>query len=152
MIIQGRELMLFKRSGEDPSYTWTAMGSATNHTLNASRETIDISSKDTGIFGDSLTGVMSWSISVESLMEMADYESLMDAFLAGEKLYVAFAIASNANAVTGKPSGGWTIQENSGYEGEVIITQLDASTPHNDKATYTATLTGCGPLQKRNKE
>lgn len=149
MIISGRELMLFKRSGESPSYTWTAMGSATNHTLNCSREQLDISSKDTGIYGDSLAGIISWSIGVESLMEMTDFDSLMDAFLAGEKLYCAFAVASNANAITGKPSGGWTIAEESGYEGECLITELSANTPHNDKATYTATLTGCGPLTKR---
>ncbi|WP_302821634.1 phage tail tube protein [Parabacteroides goldsteinii] len=148
-VVKGSDLMLFKKVGEGDSATYEAMGAATNHTLDASRELLETANKDTGIFGDNEAGKVTWSIGVEAMMVMSDYDGLMEAFLSGTKLMAAFAIASNADSVDGKPAGGWKIG-NDGYEGEVLITALNAAAPYNDKATYTATLTGCGPLKKRN--
>lgn len=144
MVIQGRELMLFKKEVE----TYKALGSATNHTLNVSREQVDVSSKDTGMYNDKIPGIVSWSIGIESLYVTEDFDALMDSLLAGEEIEAAFSLASNANAVTGKPKEGWTIDKG-GYEGKCVITDLQVNTPHNDKATYTATLTGKGPIKKR---
>lgn len=149
-VVKGSDLMLFKRSGESSSFTYTALGAATNHTLTTSREVIETSNKDTGIFGDSEAGKVTWSMTSENMMIEADYDELMDALLAGKKLFVVFSIAGNADDIGGKPEGGWTISEG-GYEGEVLLTQLDANAPDGDKATYTATFTGCGPLKKRAK-
>lgn len=148
-VIKGSDLMLFKKTGTGDQAKYEAMGAATSHSLNCSREVLETANKDTGIFGDNEAGKVTWSIVVEAMMVMADYDGLMESFLEGTKLMAAFALASNANSVDGKPAGGWQISE-SGYEGEVLITALDATAPYNDKATYTATLTGCGPLKKRN--
>lgn len=149
-IIKGNDLMIFKREGSEPSgpFTYKALGAATNHTLSISREVLTTSNKDTGIFGDNESGIVSWSITTENMMIMADYKILFDAMMKGEKFVVAFSIASNANSETGKPEGGWTISEG-GYEGEVLITQLDLNAPNGDKATYSATMTGCGPILDR---
>lgn len=147
-VVKGSDLMLFKRTGSSPSYTYKSLGAATNHTLTTSREVIETSNKDTGIFGDSEAGKVIWSMTSENMMIVTDYDELMDALLAGEKLFVAFSIAANADSIEGKPVGGWTISDG-GYEGEVLLTQLDANAPDGDKATYTATFTGCGPLKKR---
>ena len=147
-VVRGRDLMLFKRTGESPSYTYTALGAATTHTMNLSREELDISNKDTGEFGDTELGQISWDIQVDSMMIETDYDSLVDSFLSGEVLHVAFAITAEAGSKTGKPEGGWTIGEG-GYEGDVVITSITANAAHNDKATYNATLKGKGALLKR---
>lgn len=145
MIIKGSDLMLFK---QDDAGAYKAMGAATNHTLNASREVLETSNKDTGIFGDNEAGKFTWSISVDAMLIFSDYSELMDSMLLGEKLRAAFAVAENADSVGGKPESGWIIDKSQGYEGEVLITELTANAPDGDKATYTATLTGCGPLTK----
>lgn len=147
-VVKGSDLMLFKRSGSEGSYTYKALGAATNHTMNVSREVLETANKDTGIFGDNEAGKVSWSITSENMMIISDYDELMDALLAGEKLFAAFAIASNADSIDGKPASGWVISDG-GYEGEVLLTQLDSNAPFNETATYTATFTGCGPLKKR---
>lgn len=144
MVIQGRELMLFKKDQE----TYKALGYATNHTFNTNREQVDSSSKDSGMYSKFLLGIVSWSIGIEALYTTEDFDLLMDAYLNGEEINAAFALAENANSVTGKPEEGWTIAEG-GYEGKCYITDLQVNTPHNDKASYTATLTGNGPISKR---
>lgn len=57
-----------------------ALGAATTHTMNLSREELDISNKDTGEYGDTELGQISWDIQADSMMIEADYDSLVDAF------------------------------------------------------------------------
>lgn len=148
-IVKGNDLMLFKKDVTAPdSPVYKALGAATNHTLSMTREVLETSNKDTGIYGESEAGRMTWSITTENMMIEVDFDELVDLMQKGEKIVVAFAIAKNANAIGGKPEGGWVIGEG-GYEGEVLITQIDANAPANDKATYTCTMTGSGPIRKR---
>lgn len=147
-VIKGSDLMLFKKTGLGKAASdWAPIGAATSHSLNASREVLETANKDTGIFGDSEAGKVSWSIEAEAMMVISDYDELMEAFLSGKKLRAAFALAENADSIQGKPADGWKISDQ-GYEGDVLITALNATAPYNDKATYTATLTGCGVLSK----
>ena len=37
-VVRGRDLMLFRRTGESPSYTYEALGAATTHTMNLSMD------------------------------------------------------------------------------------------------------------------
>ena len=67
-VVRGRDLMLFRRTGESPSYTYEALGAATTHTMNLSREELDTSNKDTGEFGDTELGQISWDIQADSMM------------------------------------------------------------------------------------
>lgn len=135
--------MLFKKEAS----AYKAYGSATDHTLNLSREELDVSSKDSGEFGDTELGQIKWDIQAETMLVMAEYEELVEAFLAGEPLDVAFAIKKEAGQVD-KPENGWSIG-NGGYEGQVLITNLTAKAPHNGNATCSVTFKGKGPLKKR---
>ncbi|MDR1882993.1 MAG: phage tail protein [Prevotella sp.] len=143
-VVKGRDLMLFRKVGQ----VLTSLGAATNHTLSISTEMQEISNKDTGKWGSSQPGRYTWTMSTENMMIEADYDSLLEAMIAGTLLHVVFTIASNANSDTGKPDGGWT-PDSGGWEGDVYISQIDANAPFADSATYSATFTGVGALTKR---
>lgn len=143
-MIKGKDLMVFKKEGDK----YTAWALATSHTLSMSASPIESSSKDSGKWGDSEAGRMEWEIGTENLFVQADFDQLFDAMIAGDKLVIAFELAKNANSDTGKPAEGWLIGEG-GYEGEVLITALNANAPNGENATYTATFKGCGPLTRR---
>lgn len=143
-VVKGKDLMLFQKIAE----AYKALASATNHTLSISATIMESSSKDSGKWGDSEAGRMEWEIGTENLFVQADFDTLFAAMVAGEKLTVAFEIALNANSDTGKPQEGWAIGPG-GYEGQVLITALNANAPNGENATYTTTLKGCGPLSKR---
>mgnify|MGYP002671390380 FL=1 len=129
---------------------YKALASATNHTLSISAAVMEASSKDSGKWGDNEAGRMEWEMGTENLFVQLDFDTLFKAMVAGEKLIVAFEIASNANNDEGKPADGWTIGDG-GYEGEVLITSLNANAPNGENATYSATFKGCGPLMPRTK-
>lgn len=143
-IIKGKDLMIFQKKGD----VYKALAAATSHTLSTSMETMESSSKDSGKWGDVEAGRLAWEMGTENLFVQVDYDALFDAMVQGEKLTVAFEIASNANSDTGVPGSGWTIGSG-GYEGEVLITALNANAPNGENATYTATFKGCGPLTRR---
>lgn len=142
--IKGKDLMIFKKTGE----TYTSLAAATSHTLSISAALMEASSKDSGKWGDSEAGRLEWETGTENLFVQADFDTLFDAMVAGEKLDVAFEVAANADSDIGKPTGGWTIGPG-GYEGQVLITALNANAPNGENATYSATFKGCGPLNKR---
>ena len=143
-VIKGKDLMLFQKVEN----VYKTLAEASNHTLSISVETMEASSKDSGKWGDSEPGRMAWEMGTENLFVQADFDTLFDALLKGEKLVVAFEIASNADSDTGVPPGGWQIGPG-GYEGLVLITALNANAPNGENATYTATFKGCGPLTRR---
>lgn len=139
---KGKDLMLFI----DKSGTYKALACATSHTLTSSRDMIDSSCKDSGVFGNSRPGKGSWSITTDNLMVLTSYDELMDAQLNGTKLKVAFALAENATEGE-MPSGGWTISD-SGRYGFGYVTEVTATATNGEDATYSATITGDGELKK----
>lgn len=141
--VKGRDLMLFKKDTNG----YKAYGAATDHTMNLSRDELDVSTKDSGEFGDVELGQIKWDIQAENMLILADEESLVDSFLKGEELEIAFAI-KNETGGTEKPAGGWTIGEG-GYEGKVVITSISVKAPHNGNATCSVTFKGKGPFNKR---
>lgn len=142
VVEKGKDLMLFRENGG----TYKAFACATSHTLTSSRDMIDSSCKDSGVFGNSRPGKGSWSITTDNLMVITSYDELMDAQLEGTKLKVAFALAGNA--VEGEmPSGGWTIGE-TGRQGFGYVTEVTATASNGEDATYSATITGDGELKK----
>lgn len=142
--VKGKDLMVFKKEGD----AYKALAFATNHTLSMSSTPVESSSKDSGKWGDSEQGRIDWEIGTENLFEQADFDKLFAAMIAGEKIVVAFEVASNADSDAGKPAEGWLIGPG-GYEGQALITALNANAPYEGDATYTATFKGCGPLAKR---
>lgn len=147
-VVKGRDLMLFKASGSSPDYTWAAFGAALTHTLNVNTEELDVSNKDTGEWGDSEAGLITWDLQCNSMMVETDYDELLQAQLNKEVFHIAFAQKSNPGSTSAAPEGGWTIGTG-GWEGDVMITSITATAAHNDKATYDVTFKGKGPLSKR---
>ena len=135
---------------------------ATNHTLEVSMNTTDTSTKDNGngLWQNSEPGMMSWSMSTENLMSDSaqnglSFNSLFDIMLKRQTVEVAFALQTNNIDYAGKldtvfeaPSDGWTPDTANQYHGKCYITSLNITATNGEKATYTATFTGAGNLQK----
>lgn len=150
-IIEGSDLMLFV-SG---STGYRSIAFATNHTLNISTSTSDVSNKDVGAGLWSSTAVrqLSYTISTENLYSIGAYDKLFDAMIAKTPLKVCFAPknASEATAEGNAPASGWTPDAASAathYEGEAVITSLNVTAQNGDNATFTAELAGVGALTK----
>ena len=122
-IIKGRDLMLFDNDGHSYAY-------ATNHTLTITAETVDVSSKDHGVWGASEVSKYSWEITSENLFTSEDYDKLFDSMLASKAITVRFGLKKTY------------------YEGKVIITSLVANANNGENATYSVTLTGTGSIKK----
>lgn len=134
--------MVFKKDGAG----YKSMAHASNHTLNLSRSELDVSDKDSGEFGDTELGQISWDIQSENTVVMEDHGVMMDAFLAGEVLDLIFGLKQETQQEA--PAGGWTPAAG-GYEGKAVITNLTVNASATDKATCNVTFKGKGPLTKR---
>lgn len=142
-IVLGDELMLFK-DGKSLAY-------ATSHTLSITGNTIEISSKDSGYFGASEIGNITWEITSENLYTDSVFDSLFSVMIAKTPITVTFGHADNYNANgLGDSSTNWIPDTSVGakyYEGPAIITSLQVNANTGENATYSITLTGNGPLQ-----
>lgn len=150
-IIEGSDLMLFV-SG---STGYRSIAFATNHTLNISTSTSDVSNKDVGAGLWSSTAVrqLSYTISTENLYSIGAYDKLFDAMIAKTPLKVCFAPkdATQATAEGNAPASGWTPEAASSathYEGSAVITSLNVTAQNGDNATFTCELAGVGALTK----
>lgn len=144
-IVKGDELMLFK-DGKSLAY-------ATSHTLSITGNTIEISSKDSGYFGASEIGNITWEITSENLYTDSAFDSLFTAMVAKSPVTVTFGHADNYNANgLGDSSTNWIPDTSVGakyYEGPAIITSLQANANTGENATYSITLTGNGALEQK---
>lgn len=141
-VIKGRDLMLFDSTGKSFAF-------ATSHTLSISAETADISSKDHGIWGGSEVTKFSWEISSENLYTEDNYDDLFDLMLAGAPFKVRFGLKSqndNSKNVADGDYDNWTSKNSGYYEGDVVITSLNANANNGENATYSATFTGAGKI------
>ena len=143
--IKGGNLMLFI-GGNSIAY-------ATNHTLEISAETKDVSNKDEGggNWAAEEVGLLSWSATSENLYSTdgqgKSYEDLYDAMVAKTPIAAVFCLKNEADSVTTVPTGGWTTSVPK-YTGNVIITSLSLNAPNGEYATFTANFTGVGALTK----
>ena len=144
-IIKGRDLMVFFQN--------KSIAYATNHTMTLTAETQDISSKDHGIYGASEVGKITFEITTENLYTTADYDALFAAMTAGNPVQVKFGIKQTPSNPDLVPADGSTGLQNwspgsTYYQGNAIITSLVANAPNGEQATFTATFTGQGKIQK----
>lgn len=152
-IIKGDELMLFINN--------KPLAFATAHTLSITGNTVDISSKDHGVFAASEVGSISWEIQSENLYvdeetgEQA-YDTLFDAMMSRQPITVVFGKASNydengleraGNTAQDAPTE-WTAPATNYRTGNAVITSLQLNANTGENATYATTLTGCGALSK----
>lgn len=147
--LMGEELQLWV-SGE-------TLGCATSCSVDISSDDIDVSCKDTGKWGATKRGKMSWTISSDCLFAVADYTKLVDAMIAGTYVNVEFGTVENYSGATAPdaeghvvPEGGWT---NKGdlYYGVATISSINLTADNGALATYSVTLNGVGALTKGKK-
>jgi len=142
-VINGSDLMLFI-GGKSVAY-------ATSHSLDISNETSEVSNKDTGgRWATSKVTRTSWTVSTENLYALqGEGTTFQDLFeLLHEEVEIVFALESGYKnkPTTGVPTGGWTAIASPKYTGKAVLTSLSISAPDADNATFTAELTGVGPL------
>ena len=159
MTLNGSDLMVFVKSGNG----YKSVAYATNHTLNVTMNQIDTSTKDNGqgFWANSEPGLMNWEMTTENLMNDSgddnglSFNSLFDIMLKRETVDVVFSLETNnqdfdskANNEFDVPTGGWTSDSSNNYHGKVYITSLSCTATNGEKANYSATFTGAGPLLK----
>ncbi len=154
--IKGSYLMAFVKV--DSAVKAIAM--ASSHSLKVSSDTKETTSKDSGgKFQTSEYGITSWEATSENAYTVASsdatnpgltYDDLLDMMLEQKTVTLVLGMASQhqgTTAVDEVPSAGWT--PGTGCRtGEALITSIDLNMPNDDKASFTVTFTGTGPLTK----
>ena len=147
-VINGGDLMLFLAD--------KSLAFATSHKLSVNVETVETTSKDNGgKWVSKAARKISWNLSSENLyIEKGDtakaqsaFGDLFDLMVARTPVKAVFAKASNAEVDEVPAEGGWLAAETGRYEGDVIITSLEANAPNGDNATYSVSFEGVGELK-----
>ncbi len=152
--IKGAYLMAFVKVDD----AIKAIAMAKSHTLKVSTDTKETTSKDSGgKFQEVEPGITSWEATSENAYTLAGddnpgltYDDLLDIQLAQTPVTLVLGMASQhqgATPVDNVPSAGWA--PGTGCRtGNAIVTSLDLNMPNDDKASFTVTFTGTGPLTK----
>ena len=140
--VLGKDFMLFVGG--------KALALATSCKLSISAETIDTQSKDSGIWTEKDIKKLSWNASSENVFsadaDTNSYDKLFALFIAHKPVTLKFGIVGNPD-VNEMPEAGWTLAEGA-YTGKAVITSLEANAPDGDKATFSISFEGTGPLAK----
>jgi TP901-1 family phage major tail protein len=141
-IIKGDDLMLFDASGHSIAY-------ATSHVLTVNAETVDINTKDHGVWGGSEVNKITWEISSDNLYTDDAYDTLFNMLLAKQAVDVYFGHKTETG--TGTVVDGdydyWT-KGTGCYTGKAYITSLVANANSGENATLQVTLKGAGKIEK----
>lgn len=159
----GEQLQVFFGSGN----SLNVIAASTSCSINVNADTIDVSSKDSGRYGSSLAGKVTWDISSDALFFVSEsgdtrycYEKLMDSLISGEALDVSWASVSNfaeANAASDQNADEdgnvFTAarQQTSAkdlYSGKAVVTSLQLTADNGALSTYSVTLAGKGKITK----
>lgn len=150
-IIKGSDMMLFCKEGTG---TVKSIAQATNHTLNISADTVDISTKDIhrGEWKASEVNMLSWTASSENLVaddaQGYNYSKLLQLMTSRTKITGYFGLADTSKSTDGNvPSGGWINKSTDYMTGEMVITNLTLNAPNGDNASFSVDFTGVGPLK-----
>lgn len=129
----GVDFVLYVEEGVRPLSKWIKVAGQRGGTLEMSKQTHDISSKDSGNWADSIPGQNSWSLSADGLLVMDDsgFAVLEESYLQGTKIYVEMRTPANVK-----------------YEGKVIVESLSFDMANDNVATYAVTLIGAGALER----
>ena len=128
----GKNVLVYINFGEsatEASPVWCLIGGQRNGNLTMSADDIDASNKSSGGWGETYPGIKSTELSLEGIINCGDegYAALKDAFIKGEAVDIC------RYASDGTADRNW-------YN----ITELSDETPHDDMATFSATLGGVG--------
>ena len=159
----GEQLQVFFGSGD----TMNVIAAATSCAINVNADTIDVSSKDSGRYGSSIAGKISWDITSDALFFITEsgdtrysYNKLMDSLISGEALDVSWATVSNfdtANAASDNNadedgnvfhSGRKQTSAKDLYSGKAVVTSLQLTADNGSLSTYSVTFAGKGKITK----
>ncbi len=133
MAVSAGSFLVKVNTGSDVAPVWTAVGAQRGAKLNRGMATIDVTSKQSGGWEESLPDDRSWSIDANALYvpDDAAYEALEAAWEAQEAVQVLFEEADGKT-----------------YDGEAYITDFPKSAPHKDAVTIDVTFKGSGELER----
>lgn len=142
MVLNGTDLLLYIDDGNGEK----AQAYASSHSVSISSEVRDTSSKESGDWGDSATGRLSWSASADGLVAADEvdkdvYETLYDAMVAKTTVTLCSARRDPADIDT-------KLDAKVIYTGESIIESLEQSASDNDNVTYSVSFSGKGAWTK----
>ena len=126
--------------------TKTPIGYSTECTLSISGDTIDVSSKNDGVFAAALPGQFSWTISTSALYTTeAQYDTLYESMLRREPLKITFGrVTSLGDATTDISTAIDTTKTY--FEGLAFITSLELNAGNGECASYSIEFQGNGRL------
>ena len=161
--LMGEQLNLWIGSGE----TAHTLACATSLSINVNADSIDVSCKDTGKFGASIAGKISWDISTDNLFVIEDaeggtsghtsnYSELMDALIAGTPLTATWSTVANYDeANTAGDSDGHIFNKTKKaedgkdlYWGRVVLTSVNLTADNGSLSTYSVSMQGKGAINK----
>ena len=157
--IMGERLQLWIGSGE----TASTLACATSLSINVNADTIDVSCKDSGKFGASIPGKISWDLSTDCLFVTEDvsggtksnYAELMKALIDGTPLLATWSTVANfdtANAAGGDSDGHVFNSQNKAedakdlFYGTVVLTSVSLTADNGSLSTYSVQMAGKGAI------
>lgn len=128
----GKEVLLYINYGDsatEAAPVWCLIGGQRTANLTMSADDIDASNKSSGGWGETYPGIKKTELSLSGIINTADegFAALKDAFVKGEAVDIC------RYASDGTADRNW-------YN----VTELSDETPHDDMATFSATLGGVG--------
>ena len=158
--LMGEQLNLWIGSGE----TAHTLACATSLSINVNADSIDVSCKDTGRYGASIAGKISWDISTDCLFVTEDasggtksnYSELMDALIAGTPLTATWSTVANYDeANTAGDENGHIFSKTKKaedgkdlYWGQVVLTSVSLTADNGSLSTYSVSMAGKGAINK----
>jgi TP901-1 family phage major tail protein len=132
-LVNGTLIAIYK----DVAGTLTKVANATSSDFELTRDTIDATNKDGGVYKEFLVGLAGWTMNAEGIFEEdggvtgISAKELLDDIIAGTAITVV---------MTSKVSGDLKVS------GSAIITSFSWNAPVNDVATFSVALQGTGTL------
>lgn len=130
----GKDYLLYVNTGTVEVPVWSVVGGQRSTSLSRSADEIDCSHKTSGGWKITKAGLRSWSMELESVVVLSDEgAAAMDyAFENGKEVNCKFVYPNSDEFV------GWG-----------SVTDYSMETPHDDVATISCTISGNGPLVKK---
>ena len=127
--VDGVDFLISVNTGTDEAPKYEVLGGQRSATFKRQADEIDASSKTSEGWKDNIPGLRSWGIDADALVLEGDaaYAKLDECYMNRKPVDVKYAR-----------------QDGSFWTGKATITDLSESSPHNDVATYTLTLSGIG--------
>lgn len=121
----------------DVAGTFEKVAHSTDATISFSAETVDITSKDTQGYRDTLAGLRSWTANLTAFIDYSStlgQEELVDKWIAGECVKIRFTTNVSGDIY---------------YEGDATITSVELnSSGAEEAASFSITLENAGAITK----